>query len=388
MLIIFHVAPEATNTEYPYDAGPNATAPASMSMIVENLINKFGPPTKIFISPYNVALKTYLIVKHLFDKHKVPQASRDPHLGKFISNKISKPQLMPKTLDAFKASGFNYLETDEEFKKRVRQCYTTYLTQANVEGSNVWLLTHTEVLEYVSVLAKRKFAKKVDYHAYLAIPSKGDILASRVGAASRSIQSIPNAEMAMPLISIASSSVAPPMLEPPKIAKPSSSNYMMDNKKNRREIKKTKRRNRREDRILKNAIVPIPKKSRFLFDYSSSESESSSDSDSDYSSSSSDSDLDFISTRASDVISSQVGGNYRPQSSRGFQKSRLPSAIRSPYNPDVFEPKDIMSRYTERRRNNRRGDGGGRQPNFDDLSRFGEEYESEFLRDGDLESIM
>jgi hypothetical protein len=386
MLIIFHVAAETPSTEYPHDAGPVATAKDSMTMMVKNLINKFGHPTKLLISPYHISLQTYLLVKPIFDTYEIKTIMREPKLSKFISSKIPSPTLRQKTIDgqgqyASKLVG----ETEENFKKRVRECYTNYFREASEPGVNVWLLTHSDVMEYIASLIKFKFTRPTDYHSYLAIPRKGDILAGDIPTRGPAPQNTFVYEPVLPIASSLPSSSS--RIEESQHIEPRQSEARLPQPKpnprmTSRAIVEMKARQKREERKMRDAIVGYPKKGGFRpYESSSSSSDSSSDS-------SDSSEDDLISQRASDLLAMTVaGGTYRPPAPHQFQTRTQSRQMASPYDPSNTEAAFMSERepMSDRRRPGKRP-GQLKRPTFE-LTRYGEDFEDEYLNDGDLESI-
>lgn len=399
MLIIFHVAAEAPSKDYPHDPGPVPTAKESMTAVVKNLLAKFGPPTEIFISPYNISLQTYRVIKPLFDVHKLRPASREPRLSKFISSRIPAAKLMPKTLEG--KAGDYLEETEETFKRRVQECYKLYFQKAAAPGANIWLLTHSDVMNEMAILANCKFDRPVDYHAFLGIPPKGDILTGDMhtrtspAVAQTSIEP----DISMPVVSIAGSSTQhqfqiqpsrPPPSRPqpqPQPAPPISSRPPAQPRTSKRELAKIKQRKRRERRIMKNAVVSYPKGSGFRFQESSS---SSSDSESgSYSNSSDSSEEDVITQRPVDIFNSRMGASYQVPSSRHMHtKPPSRSTVRPIVDINEFEPPAVRGDQIPSKRKVGRDQRAGRDDRiWFDLSKFGRGNDDEFLREGDLESI-
>lgn len=375
MLVIFHVAAEVPNREFPYDSGPVAMAKESMTTVVGNLLTKFGAPTEIYISPYHISQQTYRLIKPLFDSHKVRIASIEPRLSKFISNRVSEVKLMPRTLEGQVG---NYLkETEEKFKRRVKECYESYLQKASVPSANIWLLTHSDVMEQIAILARCKFDRPVDYHAFLGIPPRGDMLAG--GMQTRTPPAIPPVEpdLAMSVVSVPSSSTQ-------TVSQPKMPNHNVQTKISRRELVKIKRRRRREQQILKHAVVSYPKKSGFRVYESSS---SSSDSDS-YSDSSDSSEDDVVLHTPEDILNSRVGGVYAAPSSRHVHSKHRGRSSTRPIILDLreFEPQTAVEKKPVGRKGGKERRVNPGAPWYE-LSRYGDDFEGEFLKDSDLESI-
>lgn len=378
MLILVHVAGEAANAEFPMDAGPTSTAKESMTTIVKGYLAKFGSPTKILTSPYHIALQTYGLVKPVLDAHGIKTIMREPRLSKFISNKIPTPHLRTKTVVEGQAGKY-VGETEENFKKRVRECYNHYFNESTKPGANIWLITHSDVMEYMASLVNYKFPRPTDYHSFLAIPPKGDILSYQMLTRAPTTPNMFDSDPIVPVVeNVPSSSTRVEDSRLPDVAKVALPSRMAS-----RTVEQMKLRQKKEEKRMKDAIVGYPKKGGFRPYESSSSSSSDSSSDSDNSSD----DGGFISQRASDLLAMTAGGIYRPPPPQHFQSRSQARHTKSPYDPSDTEAISIIERMAVPDR--RRGGKRALQPKKPaiDLSRFGEEFEDEFLNDDDLESI-
>lgn len=122
----------------------------------KHLIEKYGHPDVVFVSPFRRAVETLdSMTKHF--EHPV-EIHRDPRIAQCLSDRQRRdPSISPETLEV--------IVIDEDrgmFKQRVAEHIAQARRRAQ-EGSMIWCITHQAVVEEVAAQCEVKISGDLDF---------------------------------------------------------------------------------------------------------------------------------------------------------------------------------------------------------------------------------
>lgn len=142
MLIYLRHGDDRGNDIYRQDRHLNDHGRHKASKKARRLIERYGHPDRVFVSPFRRALETLEVMAPRFNR--AVEIHRDPRIAQRLSPKQQvAPHISPETLAVIMIA-----EDENAFQHRVADHVGDVLSRAGTE--TVWCITHQVVIEAVT----------------------------------------------------------------------------------------------------------------------------------------------------------------------------------------------------------------------------------------------
>ena len=178
-IYIRHADKEYANGDadlYKHDPGITASGVEKTKMVARHLVDQWGAPDRIIVSPYRRTRETAQIMNGILSE-KVPMHI-DSELSEYLGNHRTVPiDVTESTL----VHGPPHPETFPEMKARVRKHHNTITSYARKKDQGViWIVTHGLIIKQVASLIGIKMGKEFPSLTCLSIVDGEKITKSEV----------------------------------------------------------------------------------------------------------------------------------------------------------------------------------------------------------------
>ncbi len=145
MLLYLRHGDDRDDDVYRHDCRLTDRGKKKASKQAERLIEKYGHPDRVFVSPFKRTLETLAAMSEHFSREV--EVHRDPRVAQHLSQKQQgAPSVSPETL-----AQVAIVEDRDAFRRRVRDHVEDVLRRLQRRASEViWCITHRAVIEEVA----------------------------------------------------------------------------------------------------------------------------------------------------------------------------------------------------------------------------------------------
>lgn len=155
MLLYLRHGDDRGNDIYRHDRPLNDHGKHKAGKEAQRLIQKYGHPHRVFVSPFRRARDTLTAMSLYFD-HPV-EVHQDPRIAQYLSNKRQRnPHISPETLAAI-----SIYEDDKIFHHRISAHVRDMRAWSAI--STVWSITHQGVIEAIAPHFNKSVTKNLNF---------------------------------------------------------------------------------------------------------------------------------------------------------------------------------------------------------------------------------
>jgi broad specificity phosphatase PhoE len=156
MLLYLRHGDDRGDDVYRHDRRLNDRGRKKAGKEAKRLIEKYGHPDTVFVSPFRRAIETLNCMSEHFSRPV--DVNHDRRIAQYLSDKQrAAPSLSPKTLEVITIN-----EDGETFRRRILDHVKDVQRRAK-EGATIWGITHQVVIEEVAQQFGVKISGTLDF---------------------------------------------------------------------------------------------------------------------------------------------------------------------------------------------------------------------------------
>jgi broad specificity phosphatase PhoE len=151
MLLYLRHGDDRGNDEYRHDRRLNDRGREKASKVAKRLVEKYGCPDVVLVSPFRRALETVEAMKERFEQPVTIHS--DARIAQYVGNKID-PKISPET-----ATWVSVTEDQAAFRQRI----AAHVTDVRYANGAIWCVTHQVVIEEIAEHFGVKISDDLDF---------------------------------------------------------------------------------------------------------------------------------------------------------------------------------------------------------------------------------
>ena len=172
VVYIRHTNDEEDEPTYTEDPGILPDTSSQIAQLVRRLIEKYGSPDLLIVSPMNRAIQTARQIKFVLEEDRLPvKTAISPHVSRFFTRSevkgLGPNSIHPRTVEL----QFPCHETKDQFHRRVDVHISDFIDRGYylLKKPIVWCITHTLIMKRVAKQLKVPFKDHLEFLDFLPL---------------------------------------------------------------------------------------------------------------------------------------------------------------------------------------------------------------------------